>query len=238
MGEFPGEDMAISIAPRERPDPISSNLRGFLLLFFVMQCVVLPYYLYGIFDGVRITPEVLDRHPYAVAYNRFELLLGVSIFIATVIGLFLVIVRDPRSIAWWKTLSLLSLVISVAQVWLVRGLPPLQISEFAMTQVRKARSTLAAKKKSDSVRPSILCVQISTPQRPQPTWRSGWCACCSAISPTRFANASACAKSRNSNVRSKCPDAVNDHPVSSCASSASIRSRGSGGTPPRHGIHC
>ena len=136
MGEFPGEDMAISIAPRERPDPITSNLRGFLLLFFVMQCVVLPYYLYGIFDGVRITPEVLDRHPYAVAYNRFELLLGVSIFIATVIGLFLVIVRDPRSIAWWKTLSLLSLVISVAQVWLVRGLPHAHVRPVSETLVR------------------------------------------------------------------------------------------------------
>ncbi len=115
--------MATSIAPTERPDPITSNLRGFLLLFFVLQCVVLPYYLYGIFDRVRITPRVLDPSPYAVAYHCLELLLSVATFVATVIGLFLIIVRDPRTVAWWKTFSLIALVISVAHVWLVRALP-------------------------------------------------------------------------------------------------------------------
>ena len=115
--------MATSIAPAERPDPITSNLRGFLLLFFVLQCMVLPYYLYGTFEQVRITPDVLDPSPYAVAYQHFELLLGVPMFVATVIGLFLMIVRDPRTIAWWKTFSAISLAISVAHVWLVRGLP-------------------------------------------------------------------------------------------------------------------
>lgn len=115
--------MATSIAPAERPDPITSNLRGFLLVFFVLQCVVLPYYLYGLFDQVRIAPRVLDPSPYTVAYHRFELLLGVAIFVATVIGLFMIIVRDPRTVAWWKTFSAISLVISVAHVWLVRALP-------------------------------------------------------------------------------------------------------------------
>ena len=115
--------MATSIAPAERPDPITSNLRGFLLLFFVLQCMALPYYLYGTFEQVRIIPDVLDPSPYTVAYQRFELLLGVPMFVATVIGLFLMIVRDPRTIAWWKTFSAISLGISVAHVWLVRGLP-------------------------------------------------------------------------------------------------------------------
>jgi hypothetical protein len=121
--EFPGEDMATSIAPAERPDPISSNLRGFLLLFFVLQCIVLPYYLYGMFDQVRFTSEIPDPSPYTVAYLRFELLLGIPTFVATVIGLFLIIVRDPRTIAWWKTFSSIALAISVAHVWLVRALP-------------------------------------------------------------------------------------------------------------------
>jgi hypothetical protein len=115
--------MATSIAPAERPDPIAGNLRGFLLLFFVLQCLVLPWYLYGMFHRVGISSSALDPSPYVAAYNVFEFLLGLPMFVATVIGLFLILARDPRTIAWWKTFAAISLVISVAHVWLVRGLP-------------------------------------------------------------------------------------------------------------------
>jgi hypothetical protein len=118
-----GEIMTASIAPVERPDPITSNLRGFLLLFFILQCLSVPYYLYGIFDQVRIMPDVLEPSPYAVAYHRFELLFTVAIVIAIMIGLFLVLVRDPRTVSWWRALLAISLVSSVAHIWLERGLP-------------------------------------------------------------------------------------------------------------------
>lgn len=115
--------MAASIVPEERPDPITSNLRGFLLLFFIMQCLVLPYYLYGLFDQIRVTPSILEPSQYAVKYHHFEALLGAAIFVCTVVGLFLIVVRDPRTIAWWRAVLAISLVISVVHVWLVRGLP-------------------------------------------------------------------------------------------------------------------
>ena len=115
--------MAASIAPVERPEPITSNLRGFLLLFFIGQCLLLPYYLYGIFEQVRVIPSVLEPSPYAVAYERFELLFSAAIVVAMVIGLFLLLVRDPRTIAWWRTVLAIALVISVAHIWLVRALP-------------------------------------------------------------------------------------------------------------------
>jgi hypothetical protein len=115
--------MSTSIAPAERPDPMTSNLRGFLLLFSILQCIDLPYSLYAIFGGVRITTRALEPSSYTVAYNRFELLLGVAIFLVTAIGLFLILVRDPRTVAWWKSFSAIALVISVAYIWLERGLP-------------------------------------------------------------------------------------------------------------------
>jgi len=115
--------MATSIAPAERPDPMAANLRGFLLLFFVLQCLVLPYYLYWMFYGRGFSSSSLDPSPYVDVYNLFEYLLRLPIFVATVIGLFLILARDPRTIGWWKTFSGISLVISVAHVWLVRGLP-------------------------------------------------------------------------------------------------------------------
>jgi hypothetical protein len=115
--------MAASIAPVERPDPITSNLRGFLLLFFILQCIVLPFSLYAIYGGVRFTTSALEQGSYAVAYNRFELLLGVAIFLVTAIGLFLILVRDPRTVAWWKSFSAIALVINVAHIWLERALP-------------------------------------------------------------------------------------------------------------------
>ena len=115
--------MATSIAPAERPDPLAGNLRGFLLLFFVLQCLVLPYYLFGMFHAAGVTTSSLDPSPYVISYNRFEYLLGLPMFVATVIGLFLILARDPRTIAWWKTFSAISLALSVAHVWLMRGLP-------------------------------------------------------------------------------------------------------------------
>jgi hypothetical protein len=115
--------MATSIAPAERPDPIAGNLRGFLLLFFVLQCLVLPYYLFGMFHRGGFSTSSLDPSPYAQSYNVFEYLLGLPMFVATVIGLFLILARDPRTIVWWKSFSAIALVISVAHVWLVRGLP-------------------------------------------------------------------------------------------------------------------
>jgi len=115
--------VATSIAPAERPDPLAGNLRGFLLLFFVLQCLVLPYYLYWMFYGRGFSSSSLDPSPYVDVYNLFEYLLRLPIFVATVIGLFLILARDPRTIGWWTAFSGISLVISVAHVWLVRGLP-------------------------------------------------------------------------------------------------------------------
>jgi hypothetical protein len=115
--------MAATIAPAEREDPITSNLRGFLLLFFVLQCLVLPTYLYDCFKQVRIVPRILDPHPFEIAFHRFELLNGAAVFVAAVIGLFLMLVRDPRTRAWWMAFGGISLALSVAHVWLVRELP-------------------------------------------------------------------------------------------------------------------
>src|SRR5579872_6207566 len=103
-------------------------------------------------------------------------------------------------------------------------------------------SHFAAKMKSLSVKPPILCVHTSTPSLPQATYRSGWCCCSSAIAPTASAARSASAKFLKRKVRFSNrtgPDAPArssiDQAVSSCSRSGAMCSRDSGGTPPRQG---
>jgi hypothetical protein len=115
--------MATSIAPVEREDPDTSNLRGFLLLFFVAHCCFLPYFLYGCFDEVRTIGGIPSSHPLAIAYHHVEVVVAATAFIATLLGLFLILVRDPRTRAWWIAVGWISVANSVAHVWLVRGLP-------------------------------------------------------------------------------------------------------------------
>ena len=115
--------MATTIAPAERPDPITSNLRGFLLVFFVLHCFALLWYLALCFRDARIAPSALDPSRYESAYDRFALLSDGAFFVATAIGLFLILVRDPRTRGWWMTLTSMLLVLDVAQVWLTRALP-------------------------------------------------------------------------------------------------------------------
>src|ERR1022692_605245 len=66
--------------------------------------------------------------------------------------------------------------------------------------LKNSRSILAARMKSFSVRPSILCVYVFTSTRPQVSNRSGWCPSASATAPARFTNARAVLKSGNTNV--------------------------------------
>jgi hypothetical protein len=119
----PGDDMDTSIAAVEREDPSTSNLRGFLLFFFVAHSFFLLYFLYVSFDEVRIIRRILSSHPVEIAYHRIELMIAASAFVLTAIGLFLILVRDPRTRAWWIAVASISVALSVAHVWLVRELP-------------------------------------------------------------------------------------------------------------------
>src|SRR5260370_20385562 len=92
--------------------------------------------------------------------------------------------------------------------------------------------------KSLSVRPSILCVQISTTTFPQPSCKSGWCPCSSAMAPMRSTKSSARLKSLSLYVLRRCWSRTDSQPGSSWRSSSAIRSAPSGGTPPRQGTHC
>src|SRR5713101_1717127 len=92
--------------------------------------------------------------------------------------------------------------------------------------------------KSLSVRPSILCVQISTTTFPQASCKSGWCPCSSAMAPMRSTKASALLKSLSLYVLRRCWSRTDSQPGSSWRSSSAIRSAPSGGTPPRQVTHC
>src|SRR5260370_4195737 len=94
----------------------------------------------------------------------------------------------------------------------------------------------AARMKSLSVRPLILCVQVVISTFPQARKMSGWCPCSSASSPTRFTNLRASRKSGNLKAFVMWCSSITFHP-STCfcreASSSPLR----GGTPPRHETH-
>src|SRR6266849_8132975 len=92
--------------------------------------------------------------------------------------------------------------------------------------------------KSLSVRPSILCVQISTTTLPQASCKSGWCLWSSAMAPMRSTKASALLKSLSLYVLRRWWSRTDSQPGSSWRSSSAIRSAPSGGTPPRQGTHC
>jgi hypothetical protein len=115
--------MATSIAPVEREDPGTSNLRGFLLLFFIAHCCFLPYLLYSCFDEVRIIGGISSSHTLASTYHHIELAVSATAFLATLMGLFLILVRDPRTREWWIAVGWISVANSIAHVWLVRELP-------------------------------------------------------------------------------------------------------------------
>src|SRR6266849_2619590 len=89
--------------------------------------------------------------------------------------------------------------------------------------------------KSLSVRPSILCVQISTTTLPQASCKSGWCLWSSAMAPMQSTKASALLKSLSSYVLRRCWSRTDSQPGSSWRSSSAAPS---GGTPPRQGTHC
>src|ERR1039458_3289075 len=104
-----------------------------------------------------------------------------------------------------------------------------------MNYLRKnSRSILAARMKSFSVRPSILCVYVFTSTRPQVSNRSGWCPSASATAPARFTNARAVLKSGNTNVLVRRCSAVTFQSGNS-ADNFSNSSPLSGGTPPLQG---
>lgn len=114
--------MATSIAPLEQEDPGTSNLRGFLLLFFVAQCVLLPYGVYQCFDEPRIIRRLSYLNPSAYTFHYIEAAYLGGLTVATVIGLFLILVRDPRTRHWWIALLSCAFALDVAHLWLVREL--------------------------------------------------------------------------------------------------------------------
>src|SRR5215467_8252169 len=94
----------------------------------------------------------------------------------------------------------------------------------------------AARMKSLSVRPLILCVHTVISTFPHARKMSGWCPCSSASSPTRFTNLSASRKLGNLKVFVMWCSSITLHP-STCFCKATSSSPLSGGTPPRHGTH-
>ena len=99
----------------------------------------------------------------------------------------------------------------------------------------RTASAFAARMKSLSVSPLILCVHKVIFTRPHPSSMSGWWPCCSATSPTLFVKASASAKFGNLNVLSTWWLSINCQSECSSASSFPLCSSESGGTPPLHG---
>ena len=115
--------MAASATPAEHPDPLEGNLSGTLVFFIVYHCGALLFYLAYFFHGSRIFHSAFDRNSYASAYDSFELMRSAAYFVLTVIGLFLILVRDPRTRDWWISFGRVSVLVGLAHIWLVRALP-------------------------------------------------------------------------------------------------------------------
>jgi hypothetical protein len=115
--------MAASATPAEHPDPLAGNLDGTLLVFVVYQCWAALYYLWVCFRGSGFVPSAFERSGYASGYFSFELIQSAVFFVVTVIGLFLIFVRDPRTRGWWMTFGRVSVLLGLVHIWLVRALP-------------------------------------------------------------------------------------------------------------------
>ncbi len=115
--------MAALATPVERPDPLASNLRGTLLFFVAYHRGAALFYLSDCFRGARSISSVFDSAHYSDTYFRLEVILSAVFFVVTVIGLFLILVRDPRTRGWWMTFGRVSVLLGLAHIWLVRALP-------------------------------------------------------------------------------------------------------------------
>lgn len=114
--------MAASIAPVEREDPSTSNLRGFLLFFVVTECLFIPYCVYESYRQFAVVSRETYLHPAAITYHHIEGVYAGALVIASTIGVFLILVRDPRTRRWWIALTSSAVVIDAAHVWIVRHL--------------------------------------------------------------------------------------------------------------------
>jgi hypothetical protein len=117
----PGGDMVASVELAPREDPSTSNLRGWLLLFVVLQLLAIPYDAYVYAQDFAFAPESY-LYPGVVTYNRIQAMYSGALIVASAIGLLLIVVRDPRTRVWWITVFSLILLMGASQVWLVHNL--------------------------------------------------------------------------------------------------------------------
>jgi hypothetical protein len=114
--------MALSLAPVERQDPSTSNLRGFLLFFVLTECLYIPYCVYESFRQFAVVSRETYLRPSTITYQHIEGVYAGALAVASTVGVFLILVRDPRTRRWWIALTSSAAVIDAAHVWLVRHL--------------------------------------------------------------------------------------------------------------------
>jgi hypothetical protein len=117
----PGGDMVASVELAPREDPSTSNLRGWLLLFFVLQLLAIPYNAYFCAKEFAFAHESY-LHPGVVTYHRIHAMYSGALTVASAIGLLLIVVRDPRTRVWWITESSIFLLMAASEVWLEHNL--------------------------------------------------------------------------------------------------------------------